>query len=126
MSLLNLGRDLPFIDINAIDVIFSGDGQVNESDLVLTGVHGTYSFSGFSYNKLLHEAVWTLASPLGADRLQLTIDGFAQSFAVVPGDVTGDGNVTIQDSLQVLNLTTPAFYSVWADVDGNGVVNQQD
>ncbi|HWB12833.1 MAG TPA: SBBP repeat-containing protein [Pirellulales bacterium] len=129
MSILNLGRDLPFINIKAIDVIFSDDVQVNESDLVLTGINvSTYSFSGFSYNKLLHEAVWTLASPLGADRLQMTIDGLKKlGFSVLPGDFTGDGVVAAQDAVDVLNLTAQgAAYSVWADVDGSGVVDLQD
>jgi hypothetical protein len=112
MSLLNLGRDLPFTDITAIDVLFRGD---------------VHSFSGFSYNKLLQEAVWTLASPLGTDRLQITIDGFTLSFAVLPGDFTGDGTVTAQDAVDVLNVTAKdAVYSVWADVDGTGVVDLQD
>ena len=48
MSLVGLTRDLPFIDINAIDIMFSDDVAVTSGDLELTGVNlASYGFSGF-------------------------------------------------------------------------------
>jgi hypothetical protein len=146
MSLLNLSRDLPFLNINAIDMIFSDDVVLTRSNLVLTGVNvPSYSFSGFRYDTTLHEGIWSLPTALGVDRLMMSLDGtsangvhtaspripllsnVARGFAVLPGDFNGDGVVSVLDSVGVLNLTAPgAAYSAWGDLDGNGVIDMND
>ena len=145
MSILNLNRDLPFIDINAIDLIFSDNVVANMSDLTLTGLNGTYAFSSLSYIATKDEEVWTLPTPLGIDRLMLQLDGtsatgvhtpgsdiplssnFSEGFSVLPGDFNGDGVVSVLDAVGVLNLTAPgSTYSVWADLEGTGVVDFND
>ena len=80
-----------------------------------------YSFSQFRYNSATHEATWTLPTALGVDQLMLALDGTGPSgvhattsniplmsnlgmgFSVLPGDVDGDGVVTVLDAVDVLN-----------------------
>jgi MBG domain (YGX type)/Bacterial Ig-like domain (group 3)/Dockerin type I domain len=144
MSLIGLSRDLPFIDITAIDVVFSDNVNVSSSMLQLLGVKvARYSFHSFSYNAKTFAAIWTLPTPIGIDRLMLKLNGevappvtgsganiaanaFSDSFAVLPGNVNGGGVVTVTDANTVKNDMNARKYSVWADVDGNGVVNQTD
>ena len=62
MSLLNLNRDLPFVDINAIDIIFNENVSVTQGDLALSTLINsgkTYNFTGFSYNAVTLDAKWT-------------------------------------------------------------------
>jgi len=144
MSLIGLNRDLPFINIDAIDVVFSDNVTVTESMLQLLGVNVPhYSFRSFGYNARTFDATWTLPSPIGIDRLIMSLSGeaappvvgsgpkiganpFSANFAVLPGNVNGGGTVTNADAQTVLNDIHNHIYSIWADVDGNGVVNQVD
>src|SRR5262249_37654383 len=69
ISLLGLQRDLPFVNIKAIDVIFSDDVAVSSSMLQLTGSNvPSYSFSGFSYDPAAHKATWNLPTAMGVDQ----------------------------------------------------------
>jgi hypothetical protein len=144
MSLIGLARDLPFIDIKALDVIFSDNVNVTSSMLQLLGVNvPNYSFSAFTYNSSNFDATWSLPSAIGVDRLMLSLDGetalpnsgsgppigadpFSNSFAVLPGDVNGDGTVSGGDVVIVRNDIQSHTYSIWADVDGSGVVDLTD
>jgi hypothetical protein len=146
MSIMNLHRDLPFTDITAIDIVFSDDVTVTESDMALTSVTvPLYSFSGFRYNSAAHEATWTLPTALGIDQLMLALDGtsakgvhtttsnipllsnLGMGFSVLPGDVDGDGVVTVLDAVDVMNdMAANQPYSVWADVVGDGEVDMND
>jgi hypothetical protein len=144
MSLLGLARDLPFINIRAIDVVFSDDVAVDRSMLTLTGVNvPTYGFSGFSYDPAAHKATWSLPGAIGVDRLMLALSGesappvsgsgpnigadpFSNAFAVLPGDVSGDCVVTSNDLVLVRNQILAGTYSIWDDIDGNGVVDITD
>jgi len=152
MSLVNLTRDLPFLNINAIDILFSDDVVADQTSLALksTVPNGpTYSFSGYSYNPGSHDATWTLPSPIGVDRLMILLNGTPMSanggtgvhanpniylgsdyplgFAVLPGDSDGDGVVTIADAVGILGQSAPnATYSPFADIDGNGVNDLSD
>ncbi len=144
MSLINLSRDLPFINIQAIDVIFSDNVAVSSSMLDLLGVIiPSYSFKSFTYNSGNFDATWFLKPAINIDRLALNLSGesappvtgpgpnipvkpFSDKFAVLPGDVDGDGTVTNKDLKQVQKVMRSHRYSIWADVDGNGVVNNAD
>ena len=76
MSLIGLNRDLPFINIKALDVIFSDNVNVSSSMLQLLGVKiPKYSFSGFSYNSSTFDATWKLPSAISVDRLMLNLNG---------------------------------------------------
>ncbi len=150
MSLLGLNRDLPFVNINAIEVIFNENVSVTQGDLALStliksGV--TYNFNSFSYNSTTHDARWTLPSAIGVDSLMLALDGhhsssgtdgvhvgsgiylgdISQEFSVLPGDVNGDKMVSAQDvALVQLGIIKPQTATVWEDVDGSGTVDFTD
>ena len=79
---------------------------------------------------------------LGVDRLMMALDGaafaadptisvnpFAAKFAVLPGNVNGDGVVNSQDMVLVRNgiqgTGDPSMIG-WADLDGNGIVDIND
>jgi hypothetical protein len=149
MSVLGLNRDLPFVDITAIDVLFSDDVTVTSGSLALasTAAAGVaYNFSQFTYNPTSHDATWTLPTALGVDRLLLSLGNTlgaavdqsiklagarSWGFAVLPGDFDGDGTVTSADLTDVRNqmpqyLAPGATPSIWADLDGNGVVDVND
>jgi len=143
ISLTGLNRDLPFTTIKAIDIIFSDNVAVNMGQLSLTGVNvASYGLTGVSYDPNTNDATWTLPSALGVDRLMMALDGaafaadptisvnpFAAKFAVLPGDVNGDGVVNSQDMVLVRNeiqgTGDPSMIG-WADLDGNGIVDIND
>jgi hypothetical protein len=144
ISLLGLQRDLPFVNIKAIDVIFSDDVAVSSSMLQLTGVNvPSYAFSGFSYDPTAYKATWSLPTALGVDQLMLSLSGetaspasgsgpniaadsFADSFSVLPGDVNGDGVLNGNDLTALVDQIKAGQYSIWDDVDGNGADNLTD
>jgi RHS repeat-associated protein len=143
ISLIGLNRDLPYVNINAIDVIFSDNVAVNLGQLALAGTNiASYGFSGFGYNTQSNDATWKLPSALGIDRLMLALNGetfandptigvnpLALKFAVLPGDVNGDGVVNVKDVKLVRNAmrrTADPSLIGWADVDGNGRVDIND
>jgi hypothetical protein len=146
MSILGLTRNLPFININAIDVIFSDDVSVDQADLTLTG-DKIYSPGGFSYNPATHTARWTLPDALGMDKLSITLDGdaaghdgiraaggiylgaYTAGFSVLPGDFNGDNTVNSQDLVAVRNGILGILdqgLDVWADLDGDGKIDVND
>jgi len=66
--------DLPWINLNQINIVFSQNVNVAESSLQLLGVNTpSYSFSGFSYNATTDTATWTLTQPIGADKLLIDL-----------------------------------------------------
>jgi RHS repeat-associated protein len=143
MSLIGLTRDLPFINIKALDVIFSDNVNVSSSMLQLTGMNvSNYSFSNFNYNAKTDDATWSLPSAIGVDRLMLSLSGetappssgsgsniaanpFSNPFAVLPGDVNGDGVVSGVDATTVNNQIHEG-YLIWDDVTGDGVIDITD
>jgi hypothetical protein len=143
ISLIGLNRDLPFTTIQAIDIIFSDDVAVSMGQLSLTGVNvPSYSPSQFKYNPKTDDATWTLPSALGIDRLMMALDGatfaadptigvnhFGTDFAVLPGDINGDGVVSAQDLILARNAiqgTGDPSMIGWVDLDGSGTVNLND
>ncbi len=67
---------LTWTNLNQIRIKFDADVVLNSADLSISGVnHVAYAFSAFRYDPLTHWATWTLATPLGSDRLQLDLDG---------------------------------------------------
>ena len=146
MSLLNLRRDLPFVDITAFDVLFSDPVAVGLADLTLRSTvpgGAAYRFGGFSYDAKARDATWTLPSALGVDRLMLALGGGVGTAAaggqviplsgatrwgldVLPGDVSGDGQVDVNDLSTVLAPFAAGRYDLFADVDGDGKILAAD
>lgn len=61
--------------IDQIQIRFSEDVSVDVADLSVSGVSvGQYAFSDFDYYPEIGLAVWTLASPIGTDRVHLDLD----------------------------------------------------
>ncbi len=59
----------------------------------------------------------------------IAVSPLAMKFAVLPGDVNGDGVVNLTDVIQVRNEmqgTGDPSMMVWADVSGDGVVDFND
>ncbi len=68
---------LPWANINQLEVTFSENVVVNQSDLLLTGVNTpSYNVSGgtFSYDPTTFTATWTLPQSIGIDKLMLTLN----------------------------------------------------
>jgi hypothetical protein len=146
VSLIGLGRDLPFFNIQTIKVVFSDNVDLSGATTQLLGINvPNYAISAPSYDPSTFTATWTLPAALGADRLTLNITGvtappvngtgpnivadpYSAAFAVLPGDVDGDGAVTIADAIDVRD-DIQAFggqYLIWADVDGSGIIDLTD
>ncbi|MDB5350212.1 MAG: putative hemagglutinin-related protein [Planctomycetota bacterium] len=142
ISIVGLNRNLPFFNITALDVLFTDDvsGVSGNSGITLTSTNGgpSYAFNSNSY--AANDAVRGLPSAIGIDKLSLAVSngitaaGFpaisiygqtAFGFNVLPGDFNNDGQVTASDSTQVRNLIA-GVYNVWADVNGDGVVDAAD
>jgi hypothetical protein len=86
---------LTWINLNQIKIKFSEDVQVDAADLSLSGVNtAAYAFSDFHYDPQTRFATWTLAAPLGKDRLRLDLDaGGAEPVRDLEGNVL-DGEWT--------------------------------
>jgi hypothetical protein len=145
MSILNLTRDLPFVDITGLEVKFTDPVNITGTGLSLTSTVGgpAYAPANLGANTGTSDVTWKLPTAIGVDRLLLQLDqngiaatagstlalfGLAQkSFSVLPGDVNGDGVVSSLDMAtvqgQILGVITP---TIWADVDGSGKVDLTD
>jgi hypothetical protein len=139
------GRTAPWT-ITKIAITFDQDVLVDLNDLQVSGtLGGLYAFSAFSYNAATRTAVWTLATPIQADRLTITLDGddasadgndgvsaggaylsgdVATSLDVLYGDVDGNGSVNLIDAL--LQRGRNGTSDPWADINGDGTVNLID
>ena len=125
---------LPWANVNQVKAKFDGDVVLSPDALRVLGTRpGGYAASGFAYDPATRTATWTLATPLGPDRLGIDVGRSAVWLAeVLPGDVDGNGAVNIFDTLAARNRqgtsttnagTAPNTYSIFHDVDGNGAVN---
>lgn len=149
MSIENLTRDLPFSDISAIEILFSDNVTATGSSATLkssTSSGTLYNLGTFGYTSSSDEAKWTLPSALGIDRYLLNLDNTlaaavdhtinimgttSWNFSVLPGDFDGDGIVGTADLTGVHSqmpqyLGTTQTASVWADINGDGVVDVND
>ncbi|HKB02719.1 MAG TPA: Ig-like domain-containing protein, partial [Gemmataceae bacterium] len=132
-------------NVRRIQVVFSEDVSVQQSDLTLTGASvANYGFTGFSYNAATFTATWTRTAAIGIDRLRLALDGttaggvkdaagnllgadVVRQFAVLPGDLDGDGLVTLAEANTVRrNIGRRYPTPRTADVNGDGLVTRID
>jgi hypothetical protein len=112
---------LPWMNIHAIEVIFSEDVEVGIEDLSLVGrATGVKSFTAFSYNDTTFKARWELTAP-AIDWYMLNLDG---------DDATGDGNTGVRDRLGGAYLLDGDYTKLLGvlpgDFNGNRSVNAQD
>jgi len=138
--------DIPFANINAIDVQFSESlsSTVAASALSVLGkFYGTYALSSPVFlNSYTLE--WKLtASPLGGangdDDLTLTLNGnavtaagngmhlasnFTQAFVVLVGDVNNDGKVDLNDQLKIAQNLAISYAGIsYLDLVGDGHID---
>ena len=126
-------QDLPWVNLNQIQIVFSENVNVQASDLVLSGVNTPqYAVSGFVYNPATLTATWTLTAPLPADRLVLSLDGHSpngitdQAGNLLEGQWTNGASVYPSGDGTAGGDFTFAFNVVPADVNQDGVVNGLD
>jgi hypothetical protein len=123
---------LPWSNLNQIRIVFNENVDVDEDSLTVTGVTGSYSFTGFSYSSTTFTAIWTLATPLGAEKLTIDLQSSGPNAVT---DTTGhalDGEWSNQTSSYPSGNGQPggdfqfAFNVLPGDVNGDGIVNGQD
>jgi hypothetical protein len=139
-------------EIDQVRVQFSEDVLVAADALTLSGENqAEYEFADFSYDPATLTAVWTLAQPIGSDRLEIDIldaafdlsgnqldadgsgtPGGSKTLAldVIPGDVTRNGHADLFDLIAVRDargtfVGSPG-YSISLDVDGSGSIDRAD
>ena len=128
-------KDLPWNDVNQIQIGFNEGVNVTQASLTLTGSNvPSYSFSNFSYNASTHIATWTLTSPIAADRLHIDLASSGPN--AVTDAATGtsdlDGEWTDGTSAYPSGNGTAggdfnfSFNVLPADTNQDGIVNGQD
>jgi microcystin-dependent protein len=145
VSLLNMTRDLPFVDITKFEVRLTDPVNVTGTGLSLTSTAGgpQYTPALAGPSTATSDLNWTLPTAIGIDRLMLQLDQAnivssiapslslfgpsRESFSVLPGDVNGDGVVNSQDLAtvqgEILGVLNPTS---WADVDGTCKIDGMD
>jgi hypothetical protein len=135
VRLLPAGRinDLPWYDINKIDITLSQSATLNPGDVTVTGItlsnYGPVTITGSGANYVI-----TLGQAIAnADRVTVTINNsqiakFTRRLDVLPGDVNDDNGVNTTDGLLIAsNYTTSGHaYNVLYDYNGDGAVNSTD
>jgi hypothetical protein len=143
MSIVNLNRDLPFSDITGFKVTYSDPVNISGTGLSLTSTIGgpKYAPAKSGAGQGVTTETWTLPTAIGIDRLMLALDQAhtvaatapaltlfglsSQAFSILPGDFNGDGVVSSADMTDINNATVGA-YDIWADLNGDGVVDIND
>ena len=68
------GDTLGWTNLNQIKLTFNEDVAVGQQDLQVSGVNvSQYGVNGFMYDADSRTAIWTLATPLAADRVSITL-----------------------------------------------------
>ncbi|NLE37885.1 MAG: hypothetical protein GX621_07660 [Pirellulaceae bacterium] len=137
-SLSDVGQTVSWTNIDKISIVFSEDMNVTESDLALWGVNVADYVSevgfvpgSFSYDSVTFTATWTLATPIGADKLLIDLNGDAGGVTdasgnlldgdwpgAVPGFPSGDGTAGGDFRFR--------FNVLPGDVNGTGMVTADD
>jgi hypothetical protein len=88
--------DLPWINLNQVNIKFNEAVNVAQGDLTVAGVNTpSYTISNFSYNATTFTATWTFGSSIGADKLLLDLSGTGTNAVTsATGNVALDGTWT--------------------------------
>ena len=134
---------LSWIDIDRLMIRFSKNVTITD-DPDLIGVNGSYALTDRRYDGGTFTATWSLATPIGPDKLlvhlpdtvqddvgrRLAGGDFTFRFNALPGDINRDTVTSIRD---VGAMRAPAgtvagddFYDVMADLNGDSAVNGID
>jgi subtilisin-like proprotein convertase family protein len=143
IDLRSLSRSvLPWANVTSVEFVFSEDVQVAAGDFTLTGVLGGSYALDFAYDPVAHTAVWSRATGLPIDRFTLRLSAaaiqdragnplaadWARTFAILPGDLDGNGMVDDKDLAAIKRSYTRPGRPVarFADVNGDGKVDVND
>ena len=133
---------LPWADVRRFEFVFSEAVTVNPAALTLTGPTGPVNLT-FTAPGANRTAVWTVTGPeLAIGRYTLRLNAglvsdlngnllardYTRSFGLLAGDFDGSGKVTAADLTAIRKSfqTNPAKVNRFADVNGDGVVDQAD
>jgi hypothetical protein len=124
---------LTWTGIDQIIITFSEDVHVDAADLSLSGINSTaYAFSNFKYDPQSRVAVWTLASPVFIDRLQIDLDADGADPVRNLDGVALDGNWLNGVSVYAGSGSTPGvdfqftFNVLPADINNSGTITTFD
>ncbi len=125
-------QSLPWLNLDQIRITFSRDVSVQQASLALGGISGAYAFSDFEYDPTSFTATWTLASPIGADRLHLDLSSSGPAAVTTLAGSALDGEWTDGASNYpsgngtVGGDFTFSFNVLPSDANQDGVVNGLD
>jgi hypothetical protein len=136
LRLLPAGRntDLPWMNVNAINITLSSPATLLPGDVSVTGVnvanYGPVTISGSGTNYTITFAQKVAA----ADRVTVSISNaaiasFVRRLDILPGDVNDDGVVNSQDVVLVRNQIfgfTGAVPTTFGDINGDTGVDMAD
>ena len=123
---------LPWANVDRVTANFTRPLTAGDVSLRVRGTNvAEYAVAGFSLAADGMSATWTLARPVGADRISVEIDTGGDAPAhrltasVLPGDANRSGGaVNAADVLAVRRARTA--YSPFRDLNGDGRVNALD
>ena len=125
--------DLPWINLNQIQIAFNENVNVQESSLAISGVNvAQYTFTNFSYNNATHTATWTLANTIGDDRLSLDLKSTGPNSVTDLSGNSLDGEWINGSSVYPSGNGTAGgdfnftFTVLPGDANQDGIVNGQD
>jgi subtilisin-like proprotein convertase family protein len=133
---------LPWANVASFSFAFNEGVTVDPGALTLNGATTGPVTLNFSYNTASRTGTWTVAGGLLIDRYSMHLDAslvtdasanelggdWAKSFAVLPGDLDGNGLVDDSDLRGIQSgFTVPGRpVNRLADVNGSGAVNTAD
>jgi hypothetical protein len=87
--------DLPWTNLNQIQIRFNENVDVQIGSLSMTGINvANYSFSGFAYNANTYTATWTLSNPISADRVSMDLQSTGPNAVTDSAHTALDGEWT--------------------------------
>jgi hypothetical protein len=152
LALYPTRKDIPFQNINAIDLVFNQDVSITGTGLGVTGQQALDGLTGGVYRLSApiylanHTVEWRLNTALGGapgiDKLALglaagavhsTANGntlasnYALNFNVLVGDTDGNGVVDVNDQLLITRNLGIRYSGIsFLDLDGDGTISMLD
>jgi len=120
--------DLGWVNVDQVQLSFNEPVNVLASDLILSGSNGTiYAVNGFRYDPATQTALWTLAAPLPAGGVQLSLSGVTDADGLVLDGEWTDGASAFPSGNGTSGGDFVFHLNVLpGDTDADGVVNFAD